>query len=136
MADSANKNAEYDRRLPAGNLPCGSKDNESVVAFTMLERNLGKEAALEVLSSFIGFAKESLFELRASIQSTNVKQARVLAHELSHSCKVIGASSLLRTCVQLEEELKDPDWQRVTEQVSGVAIEMRAVAKCLSQLLS
>jgi HPt (histidine-containing phosphotransfer) domain-containing protein len=110
--------------------------DDGAVAYDMLERSLGKETALEVLSTFVGFAGECIAELRTSVRSNNSGQARAITHELSHSCSVIGAAELLKQCIILEEELQDPDWKRVQACMSSVAAETRAVADQVSKLLS
>jgi HPt (histidine-containing phosphotransfer) domain-containing protein len=122
-----------------GNIPATSgelRPKSGALAFDLLETNLGRDAALEVLNSFICFARTSIDELRQSARKQNVEQSRSLAKELGSSCRVIGASSLLRSCLLLEEELQDPDWLRVRQYVEAVAAETKAVSMKLRQLLS
>lgn len=115
---------------------CTFPVNTGPIAYDMLEQSLGKATALDVLNTFVGFAGECIAELRTSVRSNNTRQARAITSELSHSCSVIGAAELLKSCILLEEELEDPDWKRVQACMSDVAAETRAVADRVTQLLS
>src|SRR6185437_4925478 len=96
----------------AAGMPNGPADSNELVAFQMLEKNLGLDSALEILRSFMFFAGQSISELRRAVRSANTKQARTLVHELSNSCHVIGAATVLRRGRVLEEELANPDWKK------------------------
>ena len=117
-------------------MPAGCADVTDLVAFDMLEKSLGRDSALDILKSFLHFAGQSLTELRRAVRSGNTKQARMLVHELSNSCHVIGAANVLRSCILLEEELADPDWQKVKTATDALSAETRAVAQCITKLLS
>jgi HPt (histidine-containing phosphotransfer) domain-containing protein len=117
-------------------MPNGPADTSELIAFEMLEKNLGRDSALEILRSFMFFAGQSISELKRAVRSGNTKQARVLVHELSNSCHVIGAANVLRSCILLEQELADPDWQKVKTATDALTAETKAVAQCIEKLLS
>lgn len=121
--------------------PCSSSagSEDDVFAFDMLEQSLGRESALEILHSFVGFAGESVNELRRAVHAGNLKKARGINRELSNSCHVIGAASVLRGCILLEEELAAQesgvaDKPRLNAATAQLAAETKAVADRIDKL--
>jgi HPt (histidine-containing phosphotransfer) domain-containing protein len=121
--------------VPSSESKAASATKSGVLAFDLLETHLGRDTALEVLNSFLYFARASIEELQHLALARNAEQSRSITAELGNSCRVIGASSLLRSCILLEEELREPDWVRIGQYIEALAAETKTVSKNLRQLL-
>jgi HPt (histidine-containing phosphotransfer) domain-containing protein len=106
------------------------------IAFDMLQQSLGRDAAREVLQTFRPFAAELLNELQNAIVARNAKAIHESLSELSSSCSVIGACSLLKCCILMEEELLKPDWERLERCMVTLIDESRVVGAFIKKLLS
>ena len=120
--------------------PVGGKHHDNTgqdpVALAMLQQSLGHESALEILKSFLSFASEVIVELQDAIRGRREGDAHIALAELSNSCTVIGASSLLKGCIMMEQELENGDWTRVEHCMNGLVRETRCVGQFISELLS
>ena len=106
------------------------------IAIGMLQDSLGDEGAREILRMFISFASEIIVELQDAIRTRKAADARRSLSELSNSCSVTGASALLKGCIVLEQELSQPDWDRVEHCMNALIREMRCVGQFINELLS
>lgn len=91
--------------------------------FARLEENLGKEAAVEVLNAFIGYARDAVAELKQCLQRQNAGQACALVRELKSSCAIVGAARLLSCLHRLESAFAAHDREKIEVCVDDVQRE-------------
>jgi HPt (histidine-containing phosphotransfer) domain-containing protein len=78
--------------------------------FAALTATLGTAAAADVLQTFLNQANLLLSDLKLSLDTENFNDVLVTLQELANTCTVVGAKSIAFLCSEIEDAVRDGDW--------------------------
>jgi CheY-like chemotaxis protein len=145
--DSANKIAEpstagenaMDKQPSGENLqfaPDTSVTAAEPIDIGSLEEMVGAEEAVEILNLFVSSSQELLDRISGASTKHDGKALREAAHELKGACASIGASNMARTCQELENAVRNDEWDMVPNLENGLSQNFQLAKNYIEMKLS
>jgi HPt (histidine-containing phosphotransfer) domain-containing protein len=86
-----------------------------------LSELLGPEEAVEVLHLFVNSTEELIEQIRDASTRRDSKQLKEAAHQLKGAASSVGANTIARACLELEQCAKNDEWDLVPRLNDGLA---------------
>ena len=104
--------------------------------FAALTATLGRDAAADVLQTFLNQANLLFADLKLALEVQNFNAALCVLQELSNTCTVVGAKSIAFCCCEIDDAVRNNDWEEARMQFLKLIAASKAIRKYLRNLQS
>jgi len=97
---------------------CSGEPVDTHELFELLDR----QAAQELLRSFLSAINEYMGEMESPIGERNKQALRKVVHKFQGACSSMQAAEMARDVAELESALRDADWEKVDDAYAALRV--------------